>query len=175
VIVLLKEQLNRAFELFDKGLLNEAEALYNGCLEKISDTNSNEYVQVLHGLGYVKAALNIYEEARSYYKELINIALYNGEKMDHCIAVHQLGMVERMASCYDEPLKLFHLEAKLLHEYVIDSPLILSANCYELGYVALLTGKLVLAEQLMNQSLQFALEAEDDVCIGCAFRGFGEI
>jgi hypothetical protein len=63
---LLKEQLNRAFELFDKGLLNEAEVLYNGCLEKISDTNSNEYVQVLHGLGYVKAALNKYEEARSH-------------------------------------------------------------------------------------------------------------
>jgi tetratricopeptide (TPR) repeat protein len=27
----------------------------------------------------------------------------------------------------------------------------------------------------MNQSLQFALEAVDDVCIGCAYRGFGEI
>ncbi|MEH7239386.1 tetratricopeptide repeat protein [Bacillus sp. JJ1562] len=98
---LLNEQLNRAFELFDKGLLNEAEALNNGCLEKINDTNSNEYVQVLHGLGYVKAALNNYEEARSYYKELIN-ALNNGEKMDNCIAVHQLGMIERMPSCFDE-------------------------------------------------------------------------
>ena len=42
-------------------------------------------------------------------------------------------------------------------------------------YVALLTGSLVLVEKFMNQSLQFALEAEDDVCIGYAYRGFGEI
>lgn len=32
---LCKEQLNQAFELFDKGLLNEAEGLYNDCIEKI--------------------------------------------------------------------------------------------------------------------------------------------
>jgi hypothetical protein len=51
----------------------------------------------------------------------------------------------------------------------------LSANCYELGNEALFTGNLVLAEHLMNQSLLFALEAEDAVCIGCAYRGFGEI
>ena len=32
---LCNEQLNQAFELFDEGLLNEAEALYNDCIEKI--------------------------------------------------------------------------------------------------------------------------------------------
>ncbi|MFF2752485.1 hypothetical protein ACFVR1_01865 [Psychrobacillus sp. NPDC058041] len=100
----------------------------------------------------MKAVLNKHDSARSYYKELINIALNNGEKMDYCIAVHQLVMVERMANCYDEALKLFHLEAKLLHEYDIESPLTLFANCYKLVYVALLTGNFVLAEQLMNQS-----------------------
>ena len=39
------------FELFDTGYLAEAEGLYNECLSIISDTNSNEYAQVLHGLG----------------------------------------------------------------------------------------------------------------------------
>ncbi|MEH7239385.1 hypothetical protein [Bacillus sp. JJ1562] len=38
----------------------------------------------------------------------------------------------------------------------------------------MLTGNLVLAEQLMNQSLHFALEVEDDIYIGCAYRGFGK-
>ena len=42
---LLEEKLNHAFELFDTGHLDEAEALYNECLNQVSDTNSNEYSQ----------------------------------------------------------------------------------------------------------------------------------
>lgn len=32
---LCNEQSKQAFELFDKGLLNEAEALYNNCIERL--------------------------------------------------------------------------------------------------------------------------------------------
>ena len=95
--------------------------------------------------------------------------------MDHCIAIHQLGMVERMANCYEEAYKLFQLEAKLLKDYKIESSLNWSANYYEKGYVELLMNNLELAEKLMNKSLHFAIQSEDNVCLGCAYRGFGEI
>ena len=34
---------------------------------------------------------------------------------------------------------------------------------------------IVLAEKLLHQSLQLAIQSEDNVCLGCAYRGLGEI
>ena len=108
----------------------------------------------MHGLGYVKASQ---------------------QNMDHCIAIRQLGMVERMANCFYEAFSLFQLEAKLLIDYKIESPLNWSTIYYEQGYVALLMNNIVLAEQLLHQSLQLAIQSEDNVCLGCAYRGLGEV
>jgi len=174
-MIILKEQIDQAFELFDRGCLVEAEELYNKCLSKIETPNSNEYTQVLHGLGYVKAGLKKFDEARSHYKELITIALSKKDKVNHFIAVHQLGMVERMAENYDESLNIFQLEAKLLKDYKIDSLISWSANYYEQGYVILKMGNIESAQQFMDQSLQCARRSEDAMSIGCAYRGFGEI
>lgn len=30
-------------------------------------------------------------------------------------------------------------------------------------------------EQLIDESLQYAKQSEDNICIGCAYRGYGEI
>ena len=171
---LLEEKLNEAFVLFDQGRLNEAELLYNECLNVVEDRNAEEYAQILHGLGYVKAAQRNYDVAREHYSELLDIAITNGQEMDHCVAVHQLGMVERMASCYEKAEQMFQLEAKLLKEYGIASTVNWSANYYEQGYVALMQKKLELAEKFMKESLNFAKESADDVCLGCAYRGLGE-
>lgn len=172
---LLKEKINEAFALFDQGRLSEAELLYNECLNVIEDRNADEYSQILHGLGYVKAAQKNYDAARDHYNELLEIAITNGRKMDHCVAVHQLGMIERMASCYDEAKQMFQLEEKLLKNYGITSALNWSANYYEQGYVALMQRKLDIAEQFMKKAVNFAKESADDVCLGCAYRGLGEI
>ena len=171
---LLEEKLNEAFALFDQGRLNEAEHLYNECLNVVEDRDADEYAQILHGLGYVKAAQKNYDAARERYSELIDLAITNGQEMDHCVAVHQLGMVERMASCYEKAEQMFQLEAKLLKEYGIASVLSWSTNYYEQGYVALMQNKMELAEKFMKESLNFAKESADDVCLGCAYRGLGE-
>lgn len=171
---LLEEKLNEAFALFDQGRLNEAELLYNECLNVVEDRNADEYTQILHGLGYVKAAQKNYDAAREHYSELMDIAIANVQKMDHCVAVHQLGMVERMAGCYDKAEQLFQIEAKLLKEYGITSTVNWSANYYEQGYIALMQNKMELAEKFMKESLNFAKESADDVCLGCAYRGLGE-
>ena len=34
---------------------------------------------------------------------------------------------------------------------------------------------IVLAEKLLHQSLQLAIQSEDNVCLGCAYRGLGKI
>lgn len=172
---LLEEKLNAAFDLFDQGKLVEAENLYNECLIAVENKNCDEYVQILHGLGYVKAAQKNYDAARNHYKELIDIAITNVQELDHCVAVHQLGMVKRMATCYEEAQHLFQLEAKLLKEYNIESHLNWSANYYEQGYVALMKNELEIAEHLMNEALKFAKKSVDDVCLGCAYRGLGEV
>ena len=171
----LKDQINQAFELFDKGYLVEAEELYHDCLSQISEVSSDQYMNILHGLGYVKVALSKFDEARSHYKDLIKIAVSKGDSMNHSIAVHQLGMVERSAANYDEALEVFQLEAELLKKYNNESPLNWSANFYERGFVNLKMGNINKAEQLMCESLQHAKESEDDICIGCSYRGYGEV
>lgn len=62
---LLEEKLNEVFALFDQVRLNEAELLYNECLNVVEDRNADEYTQILHGLGYVKAAQKNYDAARA--------------------------------------------------------------------------------------------------------------
>jgi tetratricopeptide (TPR) repeat protein len=172
----LKDQINQAFELFDKGYLVEAEELYHDCLSQITEASSDQYVNILHGLGYVKVALSKFDEARSHYGDLIKITVSKGDSMNHSIAVHQLGMVERSAENYDEALKLFQLEAELLKKYNNnESPLNWSANFYERGFVNFKMGNIINAEQLMCESLQHAKESEDDICIGCSYRGYGEV
>ena len=79
--------------------------------------------------------------------------------MDHCVAVHQLGLVERMVERYEEAQLLFQLEVKLLKDYNIESALNWLANYYEQGYVVLLMNNPQLAEQLMHQSLQLAIQS----------------
>lgn len=174
-MTILNERINQAFELFDKGHLIEAEELYNRCLSEIEETDSSEYIQVLHGLGYVKASLNKFDEARSLYKELISIALSYKDKRNHCIAVHQLGMVERLAENFDQALKVFQSEMELLKEYEIESPLSISANLYEQGYVHLRLNHVDEADKIMVESLIYAKLSEDAMTLGCAYRGLGEI
>lgn len=172
---LISEKLDEAFNLFDQGKLQEAEELYEVCIQQLGPTISDDYVQALHGLGYVKASLAKYDEARNLYKKLMKIAQSNNEAMDHCMAVHQLGMVERMAANYEEGHNLFRLEAELLHNFNLESPLTLATNFYEQGYLAFLKKELVIAKVIMEKSLQNAIDSEEHICIGCAYRGLGEI
>jgi len=38
----LKDKINQAFELFDKGYIVEAEELYHDCLSQISEVSSDQ-------------------------------------------------------------------------------------------------------------------------------------
>ena len=51
----------------------------------------------------------------------------------------------------------------------------IATNLYEQAYVNMKSGELELAENIMMQSLEHAQIADDTMCIGCAYRGLGEI
>lgn len=171
----IQRKITQAFELFDQGKVLEAEKLYEECLSELSDDKSVEYQTALHGMGYVKAHLKKYEDARNIYEELLKIAEDQQNLVDQIVAIHQLGMVERMAHNYDEALAYFDKEYEWLKEIEENKQLMLAANYYEKGYIHFLKKDYEVAERFMGKSLDHAKASEDKVALGCAYRGLGEI
>lgn len=170
----LNKQLADAFELFDQGQISAAEKIYTHCLEKV-DRQSVAYLKVLHGLGYIKAEQAQYNEARKIYTEIRERTVAKGNSKEEHIAVHQLGMVERMAGNYEAALALFTEEFVLLNNENPDFAAGYAANFYEKGYIFLQQGQLNNAEEFLIQSLDCANRANDSISRGCSLRGLGEL
>ncbi|MGI6696294.1 MAG: tetratricopeptide repeat protein [Christensenellales bacterium] len=168
----LQEELNRCFALFDQGLLQEAEAGYLACLKRIHAPCGAYYVSAMMGLAYVTSALGKHEKARHYAAELLRLA--DNEEARH-IALHQMGMVERVAKDYDKAQQLFEQEKALILTHFPDDTLKHAANSYELAYIKLLQGIPGEALSMMKDALENAQASGDAICLGCAQRGMGEI
>ena len=91
----MTETLSKAWSLFDAGNYTDAETLYKECYAKIPSTDHDNYWQVLMGLIYAESFLEHFAEARTYASQLISCAIDHEEKH---IAIHQAGMIERMAA-----------------------------------------------------------------------------
>mgnify|MGYP001183423016 CR=1 FL=1 len=100
----MTETLSKAWSLFDAGNYTDAETIYKECYAKIPSTDHDNYWQVLMGLIYAESFLEHYTEARTYASQLIACAIDHEEKH---IAIHQAGMIERMAGAYDKAMNLF--------------------------------------------------------------------
>ena len=168
----MNELLATAWEKFDRGDYMGTELLYLQCYDQIGTANTPSLATVLMGLVYVESFLKKYDEARKYGNILLGRAQSEEEKH---IAIHQLGMIERMAGNYAKAMELFLQEERLLFRYFPDDPQRMSANLYEQGYVALNTSNYAHAEKMMRMSLECGIRAADDMCIGCAYRGLGDI
>lgn len=168
----MKEKLAKAWQLFDSGAIDTAEAVYLDCYRQVNSADHEVYTSVLLGLIYVESFLEKYDEARKYAEILVKIS--NSDEERH-VAIHQYGMVERMAGNYSDAKALFQQEAKLINMAFPNNDVILSANFYEQAYVELKIGNINLAEEIMKLSLEHAIKAKDSICIGCAYRGMGEI
>ena len=161
-----------AWEMFESGNYRDAEALYLQCFGSISPSDTENLKIVLNGLIYTEAFLGNYQEAEKYGIILLTQA---ENEEDRHIAVHQLGMVARMAGNYEKAMALFSEEEALIHSAFPDDPLRISANLYEQGYVALKIAQYERAEKNMLMALDHAITAGDEMCMGCAYRGMGEI
>lgn len=169
------KEINEAFELFEQGEFEKAEAIYLACLEELRDEKSDAYKAVLYGLGYVKSHQGEMDKAKQYFNEVREIALEQADKKEEAMALHQLGMVERMAGEYEEALRLFTAEKEIWKGHFPDFYIGFSANCYEKGYIALKQKRYEEASELLQTSLEYAKAAADLVAEGCAYRGLGEI
>lgn len=170
----IDKKLTRAFELFNNGKLLEAEKLYGECL-KSPDITPDEYINALHGLGFVKSHQKDFNQARQIYLELREITLANRNFQDEHIAIHQMGMVERMAENYSKAQELFEEELRLLKNSKPDFQVAFAANYYEQGLIMLKRNCLEKAEELMMHSLHYAEQSDDQICLGCSLRGLGKV
>ncbi|ANC70594.1 tetratricopeptide repeat protein [Deinococcus radiodurans] len=125
-------------------------------------------------LGYVYAFMDRFDEARASFQALQQQAQKSGDHTAEHRALHQVGMVERMAGNWDAARRCFLEERELLASLPED-PLAASANAYEVATVALHFGDLAGARQEYEKSLVYAQQADDQVAIACAFRGLGDL
>ncbi|WP_052131655.1 tetratricopeptide repeat protein [Planococcus sp. CAU13] len=169
------KKINEAFDLFEQGEFEKAEAIYLACLEDLADGTSDAYKAILYGLGYVKSHQGEMEKAKQYFNEVREIAAAEADKKEEAMALHQMGMVERMAGEYEKALRLFTAEAEIWKRHFPDFHIGFSANCYERGYIALKQKQHEEASRLLQTSLEYAKAANDPVAEGCAYRGLGEI
>lgn len=168
----MQEKIAEAWRLFDIGEYAASEKIYEACLKEINENEYDTYASILMGIIYTQSFQKKYDEARSFAKELVELAP-NEEELH--IALHQAGMVERMAGNYDEAMNLFHQEEELIQRVFPEDHLRVATNLYEQAYVSMKSGDLEVSEHIMRLSLEHAKDADDAMCMGCAYRGLGEI
>lgn len=163
-------QLQKAWELFEQGEFSQSEELYLECLKKCQ--KEENISSILMGLIYVDCFLEKYDQARNYARQLLKLA---GNDEELHIALHQSGMVERMAGNYEQALKFFSEELDVIEKSFADDVMKKAVNLYEFGDVYLKQNKLNEAFDKMNESLYYAEQSKDGMTIACAYRGLGDI
>jgi tetratricopeptide (TPR) repeat protein len=172
---MISKLLNEAFEAFDNDHLDKAERLYRKAVALIGEQDSVDYRNALHMLAFVKSHQGDFVEARQIYTSLRLDAVSRGDRSSEAVALHQLGMVERLAGEYGAAISLFEQEFALRSKHLPDDYLGFSANLYEQGYIALLKGELDRAHGLLFQALRCSADVSDYICAACASRGLGEV
>ena len=164
----MQEKIAEAWRLFDIGDFIASEAIYVECLNHVNQDDYDTYASVLMGLIYTQSFLEKYDDARCYAKQLMELAP-NDEELH--IALHQAGMVERMAGNFEEAMRLFYQEEEVIQRAFSMDDLRIATNLYEQAYVNMKKGELALAEQMMTQPLEHAKSSDDAMRIGCVYRG----
>ncbi len=126
------------------------------------------------GLVYVFARTGRFDEARDECGLLRLEAQSTGNLAAEYVALHQLGMVERMAENFVIALEIFAAEAKIILQ-LENPPLAVSANAYEQGMICGKLGQLEEARTWLGVALEQAQLSGDAIAEACAFRGLGEL
>ncbi|WP_422123327.1 tetratricopeptide repeat protein [Planococcus sp. X10-3] len=169
------QELDEAFDFFDKGEFQQAEEIYLSCLRSISDKTSVSYKAALNGIGYVKSFQGQFGKATAYYQELLEISKRESNLKEEAMALHQLGMVGRMAGNYQQATEFFIAEGEIWTRHFPDFYVGFAANFYERGSIAIKEKKYTEATILLKQSLEYAVLSKSLVAQGCAYRGLGEL
>lgn len=124
-------------------------------------------------LGYVRAHTGDHAGAREVYGRLRQA--HAGDPWEH-IAVHQLGMVERMAGEHRAALRLFAQERALIAALSeAERPFKRAVNGYELVVCHLALGEVDQARAALEEALTDAHAADDPMTLGCLHRARGDL
>ena len=164
--------MTRAWAAFEREDWTQAEALY---CEILSDPilTSLEQQGARFGLGYVLAYAQHFDEARELFVSLREQAAAGDDLAFEHVALHQVGMVERMAGHWEAAQDCFERERELIAR-LGNAPLAVAVNAYELGTVAQHLGRHGEAKAWLDLSLTCAGRTHDLIAVGCAHRGLGD-
>jgi tetratricopeptide (TPR) repeat protein len=130
--------------------------------------------QARHGLVYVFARTGRFEEARAECHLLQLEAQSHNDKSSEYVALHQLGMVERMAGEWQTALEIFKREQAVIAS-LENPPLAVSANAYEQGIICGKLERYPEAREWLALALEQAQLSGDPIAEACAYRGLGEV
>lgn len=163
----MEERLEAAYQALFEGDFARAMDL-----ERSLETQSYERWNLQ---SYLAVEEQDFTRARKALEAYLERAKEQQDRVHEHIAYHQLGYIERSAGNLELALQWIETEAEFLREYFPEDHYRQSVNLYEQGYLGLLLGDIETAEKWMQQALDYALEGEDLVNQGCAYRGLGEI
>lgn len=154
------------------------QALFEGDFERARDLEKSLEDQSFERWNlqsYLAVEEQDFARARQAMETYLERAKEEQDRVHEHIAYHQLGYVERSAGNLELALQWIEMEAEFLNMYFPGDHYRQSVNFYEQGYLRLLLGNVETAEKWMQQALDYALESQDLVNQGCAYRGMGEI
>jgi len=164
--------LEEAWTLFTEDRYAEAEQAFRQLIQD-EFWSEAECDQARFGLGYALAFSDQFSEARELYLQLRHKASCQGDGGAEHRALHQLGMVERMAGDWLAAQHCFEEEAQLIQ--ALGAPdLSVAINAYEQGWVALHLNQMERSRLWLGRSLEHARKTADHVAVGCALRGLGD-
>ena len=164
--------MTRAWAAFQREDWTQTEALYREILSAPILT-SVERQGARFGLGYVLAYAQRFDEARELFVSLREQAAAGDDLAFEHVALHQVGMVERMAGHWEAAQDCFERERELIAR-LGNAPLAVAVNAYELGTVEQHLGRHGEAKAWLDLSLTCAGRTDDLIAVGCAHRGLGD-
>jgi tetratricopeptide (TPR) repeat protein len=161
--------LERAWNAFHSEDFEAAENLFRQC-----NATTEEAREARSGLVYVYARTGRFEEARDSSESLRLEGIALGDAGLEYAALHQLGIVERLAGQWKRALEVFADERAVIVR-LGQPPLPLCANAFETGILHGKLGDVDAARDWLRVALEAAGLAGDAGAEGSCLRALGEL
>lgn len=162
-----EEQLQKAWQALFDGQYHLAKQL----VYQIEQDNYS----TLNLKAYIALEEKDFALARQFLKDYYAQAVSEKNLEEQRIGLHQLAMVEREEEHFQKAYDLIMTEATIITEHFPDDVLKKSVNLYEQGYLQFKLGNIHLAEELLQEKLNLALQTDDLVNHACAYRALAEV
>lgn len=162
-----EEQLQKAWQALFDGQYHLAKQL----VYQIEQDNYS----TLNLKAYIALEEKDFALARQFLKDYYAQAVSEKNLEEQHIGLHQLAMVEREEEHFQKAYDLIMTEATIITEHFPDDVLKKSVNLYEQGYLQFKLENIHLAEELLQETLNLALQTDDLVNHACAYRALTEV